>query len=271
VNAAPDTTKTKTPRRSDPPQATEATVFHTRILRCTLAVDDSASYWRRADLGVPPSARAHVAFEARWFGMKSEARVRTLVSDMAERFDAYPEALTLLRTFDSVPSRLRPFICHVHTQLADPIYRRFSGEFLPRLLAQGVTTVDRVAVADWVDSLAPGRWSASSSLKFGSNLLSTAFEAGLVGGRRDPRAIKMLTVPEVALGYVLYLLRSIRFEGTLTDNPYLRSLGVSAAAFRVFAPRIPGIRYAELGTTAELGFTEPDLATWGLAHLGGAA
>lgn len=265
------------PIETMPPQAppraapAEVTAIHTRIMRCTLAADDTYAYWRRVDTDVPMSERAQIAFEQRWFGMKSEARVRTLVTDMVERFDAFPEALALLHALETVPSELRPLLCHVHTQLADPIYRRFTGELLPTLRSQGVATVDREAVARWVDTLAPGRWSAISSMKFGSNLLSTAFEVGLVAGRRDPRALKQMTVPDVVLGYVLYLLRGVRFEGTLTDNPYLRSLGVTAASFGVHAPRIPGIRYAELGSAAELTFTEPDLRTWGLAYLGGGA
>ena len=269
MSEAAPTTEPATRLLRTPPA--EATFFHTRILRCTLAVDDSYAYWRRVDPDASAAVSARVAFEARWFGMKSEARVRTLVTDMAERFHAFPEALALLHALETVPSHLRPLICHVHTQLADVIYRRFTGELLPTLRAQGVTGIDRRTAGDWVDGLAPGRWALTSSVKFGANLLSTAFEAGLVGGRRDPRALKLVTVPDVMLGYVLYLLRGVSFEGTLTDNPYLRSLGVTAASFGSYAPRIPGIRYAELGGTAELVFTEPDLRTWGLAYLGGGA
>src|SRR5690606_37776806 len=99
--------------------------------RCMLAADDCYAYWRNVDTEIPPADRARVAFAERWFGTKSEARVRTIMTDMLERFDAYPEALALLHALGGVPSRLRPWICHVHTQLADPIYRRFAGELLP--------------------------------------------------------------------------------------------------------------------------------------------
>ncbi|MGH7635052.1 MAG: hypothetical protein ACRENC_15050, partial [Gemmatimonadaceae bacterium] len=95
----------------------EATAVHTRILRCMLAVEDCYAYWQHVDLHVPVAARAALAFEHRWFGLKSEARVRTIMTDMVERFDGYPEALTLLRELRTVPSVLRPFVCHVHTQL----------------------------------------------------------------------------------------------------------------------------------------------------------
>ena len=245
----------------------ETTVVHTRILRCMLAVDDCYAYWQHVDLSVPVSQRATAAFELRWFGTKSEARVRTIMTDMVERFDAFPEAIELLHRLGTVPANLRPFICHVHTQLADPIYRRFTGEYLPTRRVQGYTTIDRDTVARWVDAFEPARWSTTTCIKFASNLLATAFDVGLIGGRRDPRKLTLPIVPEVILGYALYLLRGVGIEGSLTDNPYLRSLGITPEVARTMAPRVPGIRFAELGGLVELSWLAPSLAPWGLQNL----
>jgi len=252
---------------TESPAPAEATALHTRILRCMLAVDDSYAYWQHADLRVPPAERAALAFEQRWFGTKSEARVRTLLTDMAERFDAYPEAIALLHEFGTIPASLRPLLCHLHTQLADPLYRRFTGEMLPTRREHGLTTLDRDTVTRWVDSLAPGRWSSTTAIKFASNLLATALDAGIVEGRRDPRKLTVALVPESILGYALYLLRDVRIEGSLTENPYLRSLGVTAELFRRIAPRIPGIRFAAVGGVTELSFLEPSLRAFGRRHL----
>jgi hypothetical protein len=246
----------------------ECIVMHTRILRCMLAVDDCYAYWQKVDLGLPVADRARVAFERRWFGLKSEARVRTIMTDMIERFDAYPEALALLHRLGTIPASLRPLICHVHTQLADPIYRRFSGEFLPSRRAQGYATIDRETVARWIASLEPGRWSTTTCMKYGANLLSTAMDAGLVSGRRDPRKPTLPAVPDAIVGYVLYLLRGISFEGTLSENPYLRSLGVTDDGFASVVARVPGIRFAGLGNVGEVSWLEPGLMAWGLGVLG---
>lgn len=245
--------------------------MHTRILRCMLAIDDCYAYWQHVGAEVSAAARARAAFENRWFGVKSEARVRTIMTDMAERFDAYPESLALLHDLGTVPANLRPFICHVHTQLADPIYRRFTGELLPQRRDQGYAAIDRHTVARWVDHLEPGRWSTTTCIKFASNLLATALDVGLVGGRRDPRKITLPTVPDAIVGYVLYLLRGITITGSLADNLYLRSLGISPATFRSFAPRLPGIRYAELGGVVDLTWLEPSLTAWGRRTLGGSS
>jgi hypothetical protein len=249
----------------------EATEMHTRILRCMLATDDCYAYWQHVDVSVPVEARAAVAFQERWFGVKSEARVHTLLPTMVERFDRYPEALALLRSLGSVPAVLRPWICHLHLQLSDPIYRRFTGEYLPERRAQGYAAVDRAVAARWVESVAPERWSATTTLKFASNLLSAAAEAGIIKERKDPRKLAIATVPDAAVGYALYLLRTVEFAGTLSDNPYLRSLGIDAGLFPVALARVPGIRYRGLGGVHEVDWRYPSLTAWGTETLGATA
>lgn len=245
----------------------ESTVVHTRILRCMLATDDCQSYWRHVDLRIPPSDRARVAFEQRWFGTKSEARVRTIMTDMIERFDAYPEALSLFQRVPRIPGAVRTFICHLHTQLADPVYRAFSGVFLPERRDEGRATIDRPTVVRWVEAEHPGRWSGATSTKFASNLLATALDVGLVQGRRDPRPVKVPTVPSVVAGYALQLLRRIDIDGSLTENAYLRSLGFDTASLARIVPAIPGVRVVELAGVAEVIFDEPNLVAWGQRHL----
>lgn len=251
----------------------EETVVHTRILRCMLAPEDCQAYWQRVGRGdqeVPPKERAAVAFAERWFGTKSEARVRTLIGDLVERFDAFPEALALLSSMTSVPARLRPWICHLHVQLADPIYRRFTGELLPTRRAEGYRTIDRPGVARWIDEIEPGRWSAATCNKFASNLLATALEAGLITGRRDPRSLTPKHVPSEAVGYALYLLRSVQIEGDLLTSPYLRSLGVDLESLGS-ATHIPGFSCARVGDVVDITWGEPSLSEWGQRYVEAAA
>lgn len=245
--------------------------MHTRILRCTLATDDSQAYWRNVDPSVPVHERVRLAFEGRWFGMKSEARVDTLIRNMSERFDPFPEALALLQALPSLPAVLRPWICHLHTQLSDPLYRRFTGEYLPQRRAQGLRSLDRDTVARWVESLEPGRWSVITCRKFGTNLIATAVEAGLLANRRDPRELSLVTAPEQALGYALYLLRTVRFEGALGEDPYLRSLGAARDALPPLLERVAGVRYQRVGQVEDIEWEYPSLTVWGTRVLGGEA
>jgi RNase P/RNase MRP subunit POP5 len=236
-----------------------------------LAVDDASAYWRHVDTSVSLSERAHVAFKQRWFGTKSEARVRTIVSTMSQRFDAYPEALALLHRFGGIPAGMRTIVCHLHTQLADPVYRGFVGGFLPHRRDEGRATVDRATVARWVERSHPNRWSPATCTKFASNLLATAHDAGIVRERRDPRQLAVAAVPLISVGYALYLLRGIRIDGSLTENPYLRSLGLNTAALSRLGSRVPGVRVADFGGAADITFDEPTLTAWGDRYLGDGA
>ncbi|MFS8071304.1 MAG: DUF1819 domain-containing protein, partial [Byssovorax sp.] len=213
-----------------PERAREAVDVHTRILRVTLAEPECRAYWENVDLAVPPAQRAAVAFEQRWFGAKSMARVQTLLAALADRFDAFPESLAVLRAWPELRAPARVLVCHLHLQLTDPVYRAFTGDFLVKRRASGHPTIGRDQVERWVHETWGDRWAAATRLKFASNLLTAAGEAGLVAGRRDPRALATPRISDEGLGYVLYLLRDAVPEASLVDNPYVASLGLTREA-----------------------------------------
>lgn len=239
---------------------------HTRILRVMLATEDCVSYWRLPPNDATGAERLRRAFDERWFGNKTESRVKTLLGDMALRFDAYPFALDALRTWK--PSRsLAPWICHVHTQLADPIYRRFTGEFLPRRRSLGYSTVEREVVARWVQDEWSGRWSASTAIKFGGNMLATAFEAGLLKDRKDPRKLTPPRIPREALEYVLYLLREIDIAGPVTGSDYLSSVLPDADSLPSNLQGSDAVRLQAIGDIQNFEWAYPNLAAWAEAQV----
>lgn len=239
----------------------EGTEEHTRILRVMLAADDCVSYWRASTTGVTAAERVRTAFERHWFGTKSEARVRTLLGDMSVRFDSYPSALAALRAW-APPRSIAPWLCHIHTQLADPIYRRFTGEFLPERRGQGYASVDREVVARWVNEVWPNRWSPVTCIKFGANLLATAGEAGLFVERRDPRKLSAPRVPSVVVEYLFYLLREVRIHQPILQSPYLRALAADAFEQSELLRQLSGVRVRTLGELVDFTWTHPDLLSW---------
>lgn len=256
---------------ASPATAVECTTEHTRILRVMLSVDDCAAYLHAPALGSSDSERINdkervkVAFEQRWFGSKSESRVKTLLGDMSLRFNAYPDALAALRIWK--PGReLMPWICHLHTQLADPIYRQFSGEFLPQRLRQGYAQVDREVVARWVQEQWPGRWSAATCIKFGGNLLSTATDTGLLRERKDPRKTMMPRPPLLAIEYLLYLLRGVKIATPLLQSPYLHSVAPTQEAQADCLNSLGAVRLEGMAAVANVMWTYPDLLSWARAQ-----
>ena len=244
----------------DPP--TESSSVHTRILRVTLAEPECRAYWQHVDLRVPPDARAAIAFEERWFGARTMARVRNLIATLSQRFDATPDALAALRAWRSVAAETRVLVCHWHLQFSDPVYRLFSGSYLPSRRSDGRATVDRDQVERWVHSTWGERWAPVTRLKFAGNLLTAAGEAGLVEGRTNPRSLTTRRVSDDALAYALYLLREVRFEGSFLDNPYMASVGLDRETLPARLTALRAVRFQRLGDVVDFEWAAPDLRTW---------
>ncbi len=231
----------------------EATSFHTRILRLTLAVQESRAYWEALDPSINGFARVERAFTERWFGNKSLARVKLLIANFAVRFDDFPNALETLRRWQPEDSGTRPLVCHWHLQLSDPLYRAFTGKWLPDRHNEGRRNLDTDTVARWVSTLAKAKWAPSTRFQFASKLIRTADEAGLVSGlTAGQRTLLTPRVPDEALGYLVRVLRGVTHAGTWRDNPYLRSVGLlnDEADWRL--RRLPGIEYRRMGELFEL-------------------
>lgn len=245
----------------------EATEVHTRILRLALGIEESRSYWEHVDPSIPPAQRALIAFEQRWFGAKSLERVRYLLANFADRYDAFPDALAVLQRWHSMDAATRQVVCHWHLQLSDPLYRGFTGSFLVERRSQRDARVDRDITLRWVKSEFPKRWSQATCVQFASKLLSAASEAGVVSPKRDPRSLLLPKVSDVALGYLLHLLRGTRFDGALTENPYLASVGLNAGYLAQRLRALPGLTFQRMGHLTEFEWATPSLRAWAEATL----
>lgn len=245
----------------------EATEVHTRLLKCALEVEDARAYW--AHVGVAaPGARAQPAFDEYWFGARSLGRVEVLLANMRARFDAFPEALAVLHRARTLDPETRTAICHWHLQLADPLYRRFTGDYLARRRAGARAVVTRDLVLAWVGEESGDRWTMATCIQFASKLLSAAYSAGLVSTNRDPRPLALPRVPEEALEYLMYLLREISFAGSLLDNPYARSVGLEGSALEDRLRGLPALGFRRQGDLLDYGFRYPSLRAWGEARFG---
>jgi len=248
-------------------RVSETTDVHTRILRLALGIEESRSYWEHVDPAVPVADRALTAFDQRWFGSKSLERVRFLLSNLGDRYDAYPEALGVLRRWRSMEASERQVICHWHLQLSDPLYRRFTGKFLVERRALRDPKVDRDIALRWVKNEFPDRWSEATCVQFASKLLSAASEAGVISPKRDPRALLLPKVPDLALAYLIHVLRGLRFGGTLTENPYLASVGLVEGFLDQRLRALPGISFRRMGQLTEFDWQAPTLTAWAEATL----
>lgn len=238
----------------------EVTTVHTKLLKCTLEIEDSRSYWARANGTEPLTAKQ--AFEDFVFGSRSLQRLEELLPRLRARFDAFPPALAVLHEWSAMPPETRRLICHWHVQLSDPLYRRFTGSYLPDRRESARPTLTHDQVVKWVGQESGDRWGASTRIQFASKLLSTAHAAGLVQGTRDPRPLGLPSVPSEALEYLLYLLRGIEYAGTLLDNPYIASVGLVGWFLADRLRALPSVTHLRQGDLVDLQWRYPDLRSW---------
>lgn len=246
----------------------EESQFHTRLLRTSLCLEESRAYWENSRASIPKDKLAVVAFEERWFGSKSMARVRSLLVEFGYRFEAYPVTLSLLRRWRPIDPITRQNICHWHMQCSDPTYRTFTGVFLEKRRLQQDAHIDRNIAARWVTSQLESEWSSATTLRMATGLIGASASAGLASENSGTRQLKYPKVTDEALVYWLYVLRHLKFTGTLLDNPYFTSVGLSGSFLEQRLSHLDGISFKRMGELYDFGWHHPDLKSWAIQALG---
>ena len=182
---------------------------------------------------------------------------------MRVRFDAFPPSLEVLHRWPHMPPDLRRLVCHWHLQLADPIYRAFTGDYLVERRNGTRPIVTRDLVIRWLgDYAADHPWTMTTRIQFASKLLSAAYAGGLVQTNRDPRPLGTPRVPDAALEYLLYLLRGVTIAGSLVENVYAASVGLVGPAFDARLRTLPSLVFARQADVVDFGWRYPDLRAW---------
>ena len=244
------------------PRGKEETEVHTRMLRIGLAEADARVYWRYADPQMSESDKVKEAFEGRWFGSRTMARVRYLVRNFLYRFDAFPGSLQTLHRWAPTDIADRSVICHWHVQLSDPLYREFTSTFLGMRWARPAPNIDRSAAVRWVEEKTEGRWSSSTSQRMATGLLACAAEAGLCEKTKNTRSLSYPKVSDHALGYLLYLLKSTDYEGNLRENPFTMSVGIDGDLWEDRVRKLPWLDYRRMADVHDLKWHFENLEDW---------
>lgn len=268
--------KAVTKPTSAPLHGAEIEQFHSRLLRVSLALEESRAYWERLEVNsseanLSKAKRAEQAFEARWFGSKSLERVQRLLADFGHRYDNYPAALSVLTRWQPSDPTTRQNIGHWHLQLVDPMYRDFSGSFLEQRRlgsAASTTSIDRDIVARWVSQQLSTEWATTTVLRMATALITCATAAGLCENTPGARVLTYPKVTDAALTYWLYFLKDLRFAGTLLTNPYFASVGLSEGFLELRLRQLSGLKFGRMGELREFDWQYANLERWAEGELG---
>ncbi|NJL10401.1 MAG: hypothetical protein HC908_10150 [Calothrix sp. SM1_7_51] len=197
------------------------------------------------------------------------ARVRSLLVEFSHRFEAYPPAFAVLRLWRPSDLTTRQNICHWHMQLADPLYRAFTGVFLAQRRQQPNPIIDKDIVARWVTGQFATSWSSATTLRMATGLIGASAAAGLCTENSGARNLKFPKVTDEALAYwVLFSAPILSFSRSILDNPYFNSVGLDDTFLEQRLRRLPGIAFNRMGELYDFGWHYPDLKTWAIQTLG---
>ena len=203
----------------------EVTTPHTGLLRLGLALSQSVVFWERAREDKPVKALQEQAVAEEWFGSLSATRTRYVVGQLSKRFPF--EAREALSFGDGLEPHQAQLRCHWHLQLADPVYRRFTSQYLLGRWTSPHAMVELEGVIKWVGGLPLAQdWKTVTVRRMGSGLLSAATEAGLCqgGGKKE----RILKVPRSEPEDIIYLRTVLSRAQAMDSLPlYMNSIGQS--------------------------------------------
>jgi len=234
------------------------------MMKCTLEVDPSRSYWTACAENSGCVSKEY-AFGASLFGSKSFLRVERLMADMRHRYDTFPFALAVLGQWHPMDLSDQSLICHWHTQLADPIYRRFTGEYLVERYYGPTGTVDNDLITRWIDTVVPGRWQIATRKKIASKMLTSALTAGIISSNRNPRLISFPKVSDRALSYLMFVLKEIEYDGTAISNLYLASVGLDSEEAIRRLRNIKNLGFRRQGSLVNFEWQYKSMMDWAIA------
>ena len=118
-------------------------------------------------------------------------------------------------------------------------------------------------VKQWVHSYIGEKWANSTQSMMASKFLSCIRSVGYVSKEvKDNIEIRYPQVSETALQYLMYALREIEFEGSLLENPYLKSVGLTGSFLTTQLSRTPSISVNQVGDVFSLEWKYRDLLEW---------
>ena len=247
----------------------ETTKIHTRLLRATLLEEHSQSFWKHFKQDETED-NVETAYNNYWFGSANKATIRRTLSNFYVRYTEFPNCLSVLKKWTDIDIRERILICHWHLQLSDVLYRKFTSEFIPSRFIYTPAAFHKDQVQQWVYGFMGEKWAGSTQAQLASKMLSCIRSVGYVS--KDTTNTIELRYPSVnqrALQYILYALREIEFQGSLLENPYLKSVGLTGSFLISQINQTSTISVNQLGDVTSLEWKYPTLLEWSNQEISG--
>ena len=248
---------------------TEVSKIHTRLLRSTLLEEDSQSFWRNYN-GESQEEAVEKAYNDYWFGNANKATIKRTLGNLFERFVNFPQCLEVLKLWTDMTVQERAIICHWHVQMTDILYRRFTSEFLPSRFVYSPPTFHKDQAQQWVYGFMAEKWAGTTQAQMASKMLNCIRNTGLVSSEnKETIQLRYPLISNRCVTYLLYTLREITFNGSLLENPYFKSVGLTGSFLTSQVNQSPSISIQQTGDHTSFEWKHPSLIEWGQNEFNG--
>lgn len=205
-------------------QASET--LSTTMMKIGARLEESRSYFRRAEIDEDATLQKQRAWEEQWFGFLAEPIFETLMFTLQKRFLEFSDCLAVLKAWQEQGLDAHDFklLVHLHVQLTDPFYRWATGDYFYSRYQEGFDDIPSPILARELNSHFDKELSAQSFIRLSQGILSTARDVGLLKGQKT----KNFTQPLVSVAFVGYLVHTLQRFGLpmshLPESPFARSV-----------------------------------------------
>lgn len=183
---------------------------HFHLLKVGILPDDTKSFINRYTIS-ESNSNPEKGIRERWFGNRSDERVRHLIQVFHSRFVVYETGFSFLQhNFDKFSFQDWNWIIAIHMILSDPTFRWFVTEFLPSISLEHDFSRNQLS-RDLGNNLGEST-KMNTKITYSSKLLTASKALKIIKKSNDNYRKVPLEVSQLGFYYILFLLQSIDFD-----------------------------------------------------------
>ncbi|MCB1177005.1 MAG: hypothetical protein KDK36_05440 [Leptospiraceae bacterium] len=218
--------------------------FHFHILKVNVLKNETKIFLERCPENFQ-NLNYEIAIQNRWFGNKSDARIKHLFQVFNSRYLAYPKPISLLKKNIHKMNQLDwNWIIYIHLLVTDPVFRWFSCDYLFSLSLGEEFSRDELARN--MEEVLKDHIRTNTRITLSAKLITAGKFLGILKGGSYFK-YSPLDFSHFGLYYVLYFLQTLSFDINLFPKTNLfRGFYPKKDRFTIDLEELSGNKYIHL-------------------------
>lgn len=193
------------------------TDYHFHLLKVNALIPETRTFVARC-AETHEAISVDTAIRERWFGNRSDARVKNFLQVFNLRYRKYHKVFNLLlRYHQRLTLADWQVVVLVHLLVSDPFFRWFVTEFIAKMPIK--SPVSTQSVFRSLNAIMPDHIRSNTRETYAMKLITAAKAVGLINGNEDNQTAHV-GLSLLSLYYLLYFLESINMDpGDFLQSP----------------------------------------------------